>query len=342
MTLVLAGLVLGLVFGAASRLSRFCLLRGLRGLTEGGDLAPLRAFALAMAAALAGAQTLQALGMADLGTALQMRQSFSWPGVALGGAIFGLGMVLANSCGARALVLLAGGNLRSLLVLLCLGVAAQAALGGVLAPARMQLQSLAQISPAAADLPGLLAGWGVPLIAAPIVLTLLLLALAAPLLRARPFDALLALVIGLTIAGGWWASAHYADPFDERPLVSLSYIGPVGDSLLYLMLATGRAADFGVALVGGTLLGAGAAALLTRDLRLEGFSTPGQTLSAGLGGAFMGFGGVLALGCSIGQGLSGFSTLALASLTACAGILAGALIGLLIKGRMADHSGRMT
>lgn len=332
MTPILAGLLLGAVFGAAARTGRFCLLRGLKSLGPGtGDAAALRAFALAMAVALAGAQALHAAGLVDLGQTVARTATNPWPSLLAGGVIFGLGMALANACGARSLVLLAGGNLRSLLVLLCLGLAAQASLTGVLSPLRMALMGLGGSAPAG-SLPQALMSRGLDgtaALALAVALPALLLAgIALPLLRRAPVEAAMAAVVGLCVAGGWWLSTVTGDPFDPSPPVSLSFVGPMGESLLWAMLSTGRAASFGIAVVGGTILGALGAALVTGGFRPEGFGSAGQMARAAAGGTLMGFGGVLALGCSIGQGLSGFSTLSLGSLTALAGIVAGALAGL--------------
>lgn len=319
-TALTLGFAVGAVFGAAAQAGRFCLLRGLKGLRRGGDLSALRAFALAMAVALVAAQMLDRAGLTDLAAALPRQAGNPWPSFLFGGALFGLGMALANGCGARALVLLGSGNLRSLLVLLCLGLAAQATLTGVLAPLRAAVQTIG------APVPRLGQGAAVTLAA----LLLALAAFAGPLLRRHRAEAAMAAIIGLAVAAGWAASFAADDPFDPRPLTSISFVGPVGDTLLWSMLATGRAAGFGVAVVGGTLAGALVAALATRSFRAEGFRAPTEMLRAATGGLLMGFGGVLALGCSIGQGLSGVSTLAPSSFIALAGIALGALGGLAI------------
>lgn len=340
MGVAFAGLLLGTAFGMAARWSRFCLLRGVRGHLGAQDPAPLRAFALAMAVALLASQALQALGAVDLATAAPLRAQFSLPGVLLGGLLFGLGMVLANSCGARALVLLGGGNLRSLVVVLSLGLAAQATLTGVLAPLRTAVQGLGVVTPMAAALPGALASLLGTAPGPTLWLTVALPVLALAWFALRPSasqhvpgntqPALAgAAVIGLLVAAGWWITAHIeVDPFDPLPLASLSYVAPTGDSLLYLMLFTGRSADFGVALVAGTCLGALLVAVAGKTFRLEGFASVQRLVAAIAGGVLMGFGGVLALGCSIGQGLAGFSTLALASFPALAAIMAGIALGL--------------
>lgn len=329
MNAVLPGLVLGVIFGAAARAGGFCLLRGLRGLRPGGDLSALRAFGLAMLVALLATQALNLAGGTDLSAAMPLRANNPWPSMLVGGMIFGIGMGLANACGARSLVLLAGGNLRALLVLLCLGLGAQATLTGVLAPLRALVQQLGQ-APAVSSLPQLLADAGIvlPLLLSVALPALLLGWFALPLLRGSPREAVMAAVIGLTVAGGWWITFATDDPFDPRPLTSISFVGPMGESLLWTMLSTGRNLGFAVAVVGGTLAGAFATAILTRSFHPESFGAPRQMLRAIAGGVLMGFGGVLALGCSIGQGLSGVSTLSLGSIVALAGIAAGALVTL--------------
>ena len=331
MSPVLAGLALGAVFGAAARLGQFCLLRGMKGLFGGGDLSPLRAFGLALAVALAGSQTLNWFGLTDLSASLPLRGGFPVGGLALGGAIFGFGMVLANACGARSLVLFAGGNLRSLLVLLCLGLAAQASLTGVLAEARQALQ-FGPVTPGAIRLTDYLAAFGLTGLTATLVAAgipaLLLLAFALPLIRNSRTEALMAVIVGLCVVAGWWLAFRTDDPFDPKVLNSLSFIAPVGEGVLWLMLSTGRAASFALAIVGGTLAGAFVMALLTRSFTLETFGSGQHSLMAAIGGILMGFGGVLAMGCSVGQSLTGVSTLSLASLVATLGILFGITVGL--------------
>lgn len=336
-----AALALGCAFGAAARWSRFCLLHGLRqaqGLDSDaarGTAPALQAFALALAVALLGTQALVAAGQLDWSQAPVVRGQFSLPGVLLGGALFGLGMVLARSCGARALVLLGGGNLRALVTLVFLGLAAQAALTGVLVPLRQALQGWGLITLAQPTWPGMLeaAGWQQPtallLCSVLPALLLLLYALRRPALRRSPVQWLGAVAVGALVAAGWWVSSHVGvDPFEPTPTTSLSLIAPVAESLLLLQLAVGRELSWGPALVLGIVLGACAAALLDRSARWEGFDSTPRLAASALGGVLMGLGGVLAVGCSIGQGLSGLSTLAVSSLPAVLGIVAGAWLGL--------------
>ena len=344
MALLWAGFLLGCAFGAAARLGRFCLLRGLRqqlhlASRAGGGAPALQAFALALAVALLASQALAFIGAIDLAQAQVVRPSFSVPGVLLGGLLFGVGMALARNCGARALVLLAGGNLRALVTLLCLGLAAQATLTGVLAPVRQWLQGgWGTVTLEHATLALHLQGAGVSAFATLALstglpaLALLGYALWQPALRQSSVQLVCAIAIGALVAAGWWVTAQVGiDPFEPAPLTSLSFIGPVAESLLYLQLAVGRGASLGPAMVAGTLVGAFGAAMLSRTARWEGFDHPARLAASAAGGLLMGLGGVLAVGCSIGQGLSGLSTLAFASLPAAAGIVAGALCTLQLQ-----------
>lgn len=329
---------LGAAFGVAARLSRFCLLRGLseamrprQARTDGPPA--LQAFVLALAIALLGTQLLGAWGEIEVGRALPVRGQFSPWGALAGGLMFGVGMALARGCGARSLVLLAGGNLRSLWVLLWLGLSAQAAMTGLFAPLRQTLQAWHPITLAQPTVNGWLEAWGLPAPAAlwlatglPVVL-LLAHALRRPALRRSPVTLLGAALIGLLVALGWWISAHVGvDPFEEQPITSLSFISPVAESWLYLQVAVGRELAASVMLVLGVLGGAAVTALLTRTARWEGFDSPARMGASAAGGIMMGIGGVVAIGCSIGQGLAGLSTLAIASLPPVIGIVLGACL----------------
>src|SRR6185295_12282893 len=134
---LLAGLVIGLVYGAVGLLSGFCLMSSLRGWWAEGDSRLVRSYALAIGIAIAATQLLAAGGLVDLGKSIYLQASFSVPLMFVGGLMFGYGMVLSNGCGSRALVLLGRGNLRSLVVVIVLGIAAQMTLKGLIAPGRI-------------------------------------------------------------------------------------------------------------------------------------------------------------------------------------------------------------
>ncbi|MBF6630404.1 MAG: YeeE/YedE family protein [Comamonas sp.] len=337
---------LGLAFGVFARWGRFCLLRGLRqtmGLdsSEPRDTASaLQAFALALAVALLASQGLQLAEVVDLGKAQIVRPNFSVVGVWIGGAIFGLGMVLANACGARSLVLLASGNLRSLVTVVFLALGAQASSTGVLVPLRQWLQGIAPSTLEHATVQQHLMSNGYSALAAygliAIIPALLLAAYALyrPALRRSPAQWISAVVIGGLVALGWWISAHVGvDEFEPAKLTSLSFISPIAETLLYVQVAVGREFAAASALVLGVLVGSFLSAQITRTARWEGFNGPAHLAKSAIGGWLMGFGGLLAAGCSIGQGLTGITTLAWATAPAVLGILLGAWVALKVLPR---------
>ncbi|MGW1424081.1 YeeE/YedE family protein [Bradyrhizobium manausense] len=332
---ILAGLVIGLVYGSVGLLSGFCLMSSMRGWLTEGDGRLVRSYALAIAVAIAASQFLAGNGMADLGKSIYLQQTFSAPVLFLGGLLFGYGMVLSNGCGSRALVLLGRGNLRSFVVVIVLAIAAQMTLKGLIAPARIALVQASQATVAVNSLPSLLATLGPTeavsrmLAAALIALALILFAFAHPAFRRSPGQIAAGAIIGLLVASGWYVTGYLgADDFNPVPVTSLTFIAPIADSLQYAMLSTGLTLNFGIATVGGAFAGSLVTAIATGRFHLEGYSSPRHMLRSAAGAALMGIGGVMAFGCSIGQGLTGVSTLAVGSFIAVAGILLGTTAGL--------------
>src|ERR1700737_3664049 len=157
---VLAGLVIGLIYGAVGLLSGFCLMSSLRGWWAQGDSRLIRTYALAIGVAVAATQLLAARGGVALGKSIYLQPSFSAPLMFFGGLLFGYGMVLSNGCGSRALVLLGRGNLRSFVVVMVLGIAAQMTLKGLIAPGRNAVLQATQVAPKSVSLPALLSTLG--------------------------------------------------------------------------------------------------------------------------------------------------------------------------------------
>jgi hypothetical protein len=332
---VLSGLLIGLIYGAVVLLSGFCLMSSLRGWWAEGDSRLVRTYALAIGVAIAATQLLATRGLVDLNKSIYLQPSFSAPLMFFGGLLFGYGMVLSNGCGSRALVLLGRGNLRSFVVVIVLGIFAEMTLKGLIAPARIAMVQLSQFTPKIISLPALLSAVGITdsfartLSASVIAGALIIFAFAhAPFQRAWGQMAAGA-AIGLLVAAGWYATGYLgADDFNPTPVASLTFIAPIADSLQYVMLSTGSTLNFGIATVGGVFAGSLVTALATGRFHWEGYQSPRHMLRSAGGAALMGSGGVMAFGCSIGQGLTGLSTLALASFVAVAGILAGTAIGL--------------
>lgn len=336
---VIVGFAIGAAFGVVGLLSGFCLMSALRDWWTADDGRKLRSYALALAIAILGAQTLAGFGVVDIGKSLYLLPSFSAPLIFAGGLLFGIGMVLANGCASRALVLLGKGNLRSLVVLMTIGVAAQMTLKGLLAPARLAVMQWTEVTPGAVSLPALLGAAGigdeVARIAATLLVggALLLFALSDRAFRRSYGQIAAGLVIGLLVVAGWLTTGWLgADEFNPIPVTSLTFISPIADTLQYVMLSTGLSLNFGIAVVAGVVSGSIATALLSGRFQVEAYASVGQMSRSILGAALMGAGGAMAYGCSVGQGLTGLSTLALPSFIAVAGILSGAALG--IRGRV--------
>jgi uncharacterized membrane protein YedE/YeeE len=332
---VLSGLVIGLIYGAVGLLSGFCLMSSLRGWWAKGDGRLVRTYALAIGVAIATSQLLAAAGLADLGKSIYLQPSFSVPVMFFGGLLFGYGMVLSNGCGSRALVLLGRGNLRSFVVVIVLGIFAEMTLKGLIAPARIATVQVSQTTATLASMPALLSAIGLGEISARmfaasiISAALIIFAFAHAPFRKSGGQIAAGLIVGVLVAAGWFATGYLgADDFNPTPVTSLTFIAPIADALQYVMLSTGSTLNFGIATVGGVFAGSLVTALATGRFHLEGYQSPRHMLRSAGGAALMGAGGVMAFGCSIGQGLTGLSTLALPSFVAMAGIMVGTAAGL--------------
>ncbi|WP_341898323.1 YeeE/YedE family protein [Ferrovibrio terrae] len=347
----LAGLILGVVFGAMVQRSNFCTMGAISDMVLMNDANRLRSWVLAIAVAMLGSQLLQLAGLIDLNSSIYAGTNLGWLGAAIGGLLFGFGMVQAGGCGSRTLVRLGAGNLKSLLVVLMIGIAGYATLRGLIGPARLWLEGWSVIdlksrgfaTQTLPDLLGLGFGldvrslrWGLGLA---IPALLLLWVFRDARFRRHPVLIAAGIVIGLVIVGGWAATGILgADEFEPTPLVSMTFVAPIGYALQYLMTFTGATLDFGVSTVGGVILGAFLMAKADGSFRIESFANAQDVVSHLLGGVLMGIGGVTALGCTVGQGLTGVSTLALGSFVALGGIVIGGILGVryLEEGNLPD------
>lgn len=332
---VYLGLAIGLVFGAVGLLSGFCLMSSLRGWWGNGDSRLIRTYALAIGVAIAATQLLSLGHLVDLGKSIYLQPTFSAPLMFAGGLLFGYGMVLSNGCGSRALILLGRGNLRSFVVVVTLGIAAQMTLKGLIAPARIDVLQWTQSAPNVVSLPALLQTLGldesIARIAAMVAASgaLAIFAFSHATFRKSWGQIAAGVAIGLLVAAGWFASGYLgADDFNPAPVTSLTFVAPIADAVQYVMFSTGSTLNFGITLVAGVLAGSFITAIVTRQFHWEGYTSPRHMLRSIGGAALMGSGGAMAYGCSIGQGLTGLSTLALASFVAATGILVGGAAGL--------------
>lgn len=336
-----AGFLAGALFGATAQITHFCTLGAISDALLMGNLNRLRAWLLAIAVALIGSQFLHLLGWIDLNGAAYLTPSLSWLGAIAGGFLFGFGMSRTGGCGNRTLVRLGAGNLKSLVVILVMGLFAAMTMRGPIAVIRLQLESRLDLDLTEAgfaqqgltDLFAAITGLEASLVRLSLTLLigggLLIYCLGNADFRASPRNQAAGLILGLLIPAGWAITGILGnDPFDPVRLASFTFVGPTADGLLYLMTFTGATLDFGIAAIGGVILGAFAMALATRSFRLETFTDADDFIRHLTGAALMGIGGVLAMGCTIGQGMTGLSTLALSSLLTFAAILAGGVVGI--------------
>ena len=337
----------GAAFGAICQRTRFCTMGAVADLVIVGDWRRMRMWLLAIGIAILGTAALHGGGIVDIDKSIYRGSELRWLSHLVGGFAFGVGMILACGCAGKTLIRAGSGSLKALIVLLVLAVSAVISLRGLFAVFRNRvLDPVSLHLPAGQDLPALLAGFGMPAgIALALVAALLgggfcLWALAGTAWREVIPGGL---GVGFCVLAGWLISGSLGY-LPENPetlqeaflatnsgrMETLSFVAPPAYGLEWLMYwsDTSRHLSFAIALAGGTLTGACLAALLSREFRWESFANAEDVANHLLGAVLMGFGGVTALGCSIGQGISGVSTLALGSLLSLAAILAGAVAAL--------------
>lgn len=334
-----AGLAIGFAFGFLAAATNFCVMGAISDWRTSESPGRLGAVALAMAVAIAGTQALSYCDLVDLTRSMYLQPRISWAGALIGGALFGFGMVFAGGCASRNIVRLGHGDLRALFVLLILSAAAFATISGVLATLRFEFEEMTAIATegGSAGAVGVLQRFGVspPAAAAMAALALIVPLVAFAFLRADLANDRRNLAggigAGLLVAAGWLVTGLAFDEMAVRPLnpSSLSFVRPVADAVDWVQRATALGLPgFGAASIFGALTGSFTAAFASGHFRLLGFAGNDDLLRHIAGAIAMGIGGVLALGCSIGQGLTGLSTLSVQSMLAVVAIGAGANMGL--------------
>jgi uncharacterized protein len=345
-----AGFALAAVFGAIAQRTHFCTMGAVSDIVNMGDWTRMRMWALAIGVAILGFNAMVGLGWVDAAKTIYATPRVVWLSNLVGGFLFGFGMVLASGCGSKTLVRIGGGSLKSLVVFFVLGVAAYATMRGITGVARVATvdavsvtlatsQDLPSIVAAAVGQPTALMAW---VVGSLVGVALLVWVLARP--EGRTVDTLLAGVgIGLVIVGVWWVSgrlgfvAEHPETLEETFLAtnsqrmeSLTFVAPMAYTLDWLMLFSDKSKVLTLAIVStvGVVVGSAVYALATRTFRWEGFANTEDTANHLVGAVLMGVGGVTAMGCTVGQGLSGLSTLSIGSVLAFAAILAGAWVAL--------------
>ena len=315
-----------------------------------GNTQRARQWALAVAVATLGfALLMLSHGISPLHT-IYNTSRWPWLSLALGGLLFGVGMVMASGCASKALVRLGAGNLKSLVVLMAMGMAALATLRGLPAVWRVQLVDRVDAAwgwgPFASQWLAHVSGWSLPA-AALVMACLVALGLGLWAMAQRSFWTAANLGagvgVGLMAVLLWWGSGvlgwvpEHPETLESVFLTtasgrmeSMSFVGPVGfwlDGFLYYSDGTKRV-NFGMAMLPGVVLGSALSAWRSGTFRWEGFTRTADLARHLVGGVLMGVGGVMALGCTFGQGLSGLSTLNLGSLLASACIVLGVVLTL--------------
>ena len=347
--LVVASLAFALafVFGAVANRVNFCTMGAIADVVNFGNWHRMRMWVLAIAVAIAGSAILVLTGSVDLKKSIFTGARVAWVSAIVGGFLFGFGMTLASGCGSKTLIRAGAGNLKSWIVFVMIGIAAYMTLRGLFAVWRTNALDvwrfdLTPLGAATSDLPTILAALGIPAVKTwlPFAVAALLAVFVFRDAEFRKSPELVAggVVVGLVVVGGWYVSGHLGyvseDPAtleekffgtNSNRLESFSFVAPIAYTIELLMFWSdqSRIVTFGIAAVLGMLLGSAAYALVSKTFRWEGFGSTEDVANHIVGGILMGFGGVTALGCTIGQGITGVSTLAVGSFLALGAIIGG-------------------
>jgi len=336
----IVGFVLGGLFGATAQRTNFCTMGAISDMVFMGNWNRMRAWLMAMGVAMLVSQAMHALEIVDLNESIYLTPMFGWAGAIIGGLMFGFGMTMGGGCGNKTLVRLGAGNLKSLVVAIVLGIFAYMTLRGLIGMGRVELEAVTNIDLSenyeSQSIPDLLSG--LTGASADILRWIVTIVLGGGLLafcfkdagfRASKRDMAAGMIIGLLVPAAWYATGVIGyDDFEPTVLGSFTFVNPTGESIMYLMTFSGATINFGIAVVGGVITGSFIMAMATGTFAVESFSNADDMIRHLIGAALMGTGGILAMGCTIGQGITGMSTLALASLIALASIIAGGVYGM--------------
>ncbi|MFK7901501.1 MAG: YeeE/YedE family protein [Nitratireductor sp.] len=334
--LPLVGLAAGTLLGFVARKNFFCTLNALETHWYGFNSSGLRVWVFSAVLAAFFTQILVFTGMADVSESIYLTPNFAWLGAIFGGLVFGYGMALIGTCSFGALVRLDGGSLKSLIAVIFLGLSALSTQRGLLALPRTDFFDKFQLDFAFAtnqSMPNIvstLAGMDLNLI-----VTIVLIALPAIwVLKDKKFitspkNLFTSFVIGAIVAFGWFITSLVAEnSFDPVQVSSTSFVAPIGNVIFQFALVTGSFPDYGVGLTIGVVFGAILAARLSDNVRWEACGDARELKRHILGASLMGFGGILALGCTVGQAISAASLLTISAPITILSIVFGAKIGL--------------
>ncbi len=347
------GFALAFIFGAVANKTNFCTMGAISDWVNMGLKGRFGAWILAIGIAVAGAQFLELTGLVAVSESIYRTHNFGLVGYVLGGLMFGVGMTLAGGCGQRTLVRVGSGNLKSLVVFMVLALTAYMTLRGIIGALRVEW-----IEPLSIDLtekgmaeqglsttvlgwlniePNNAWRWLFAVLASALFIGS---ALRIKELRTDFNNVLGGIVCGLAVVAAWFITGKLGyDDFDPVPIEGLSFVAPIGNSVSYLMTYTGATITFAIATVFGVIAGSFVYAVATRTFRIETFNQRADMINHLVGGALMGIGGVLALGCTVGQGVTGISTLALGSFIATLSIMFGSAITMRVQYHRLDERG---
>lgn len=345
----LLGFLGALVFGVVANKTHFCIMGSISDWVNMGSRVRFRAWMLSIGIAILGSQAMVQLGWVDLDGTMYRSANFGLAGFLIGGLLFGIGMTLGAGCGQRTLVRVGGGNLKSLVVLIVMAITAYATLRGLLAPVRIDVFGPLSIDLEAQEI----TSQGIETILAHLVgasgqtmavIVALVLGLGAIIyalkdkdFRASADNILAGVTIGVLVVGAWYVTGVIGnDDFEPVPVEALTFIAPTGNTVNYLMTWTGAEINFGIAVVLGMIVGSFLYAISSGNFRVEAFTNQADMRNHLIAGVLMGFGGVLSFGCTIGQGVSGMSTLALGSLVALLSIMLGSALTMKVQYYMLD------
>lgn len=329
----LIGMGGGVLLGLAARLGRFCTMGAIEDYLYGGSSTRLRMWFLAIGLSIIGTFACVSAGLFELETSYYL--SIRWMPLAaiLGGLTFGYGMALAGNCGYGCIARLGGGDFRAFVIVVIMGVSAYLVLSGPLAGIRNwafpQQDVVNDMPPGFAHLLASWTGLSIPLIGLVVGALICIAALSSGALRKDPNAIFWSVVVAVAIVSGWMGSYWVAtNSFEPFPVVSHSFSAPVGETLLYVMTGSARAPSFAVGSVAGVALGAFVGSLYKGHFRWEACEDARELRRQITGAALMGAGAVVALGCTVGQGITAFSTLAFSAPLVFISIFAGAALGL--------------
>lgn len=343
---VFGALAIGLVLGAVGQATRFCTRGAVADWVEMRRPGRAVAWLLAIAVGAVAVQGLIGAGLVDGTRVLSWSDRLVWLSSLVGGLLFGAGMILAQGCPQRALVKAGSGNVKAAVTLLVIAVASAMTLRGLFATPRAEGLDRVSVALGGPQDFGTLIGGALGTSPQAIRYTLAWLALAGVVVlgwRLRrgvaKADWIGGIVVGLLVAAALYLTGHigflpehpetlepaWLGTQSRRP-EGLSFAAPMAHALDLLTLWTDKSmvATFGVMLALGVLVGSAVSAVLRREFKLESFRGPGEVGAHALGGVLMGFGGVTALGCSVGNGVTGMAMLSSGALIATLGIVAGA------------------